>query len=184
MGDGLGEALDGPLAGAVDGDEGHAALRADAGDLLDQAARGNLAVAHGLHGGARHVQHAEEIHLHLPPDLRVAELLEAAGQPVAGVVDHDVHAPELGERRVERGQDRGFRRHVQRQREVVFRRRVREAQSARVPRRRHHVLALVQRFLRVVFPEPRRRARDEEDSRHGGVVVVVFDMSVFIFDFA
>ena len=104
---GLCEALDGPLGGAVDAKRRHANLATDAGHLLDQPAT-RLLLAHRLHCLARHVDQAEVVDFHLPPDLLIGEFFKAPGQTVAGVVHHDVDAGELLECGVEGGLDGGF----------------------------------------------------------------------------
>ena len=104
--DGLGKALDGKLGGIVHAEQGHADLAADRGDLLDQPALRPLR-PHRLQRAPGHVDQAEEVDLHLLPDLALAERLEFAAQPVPGVVADDVDAAELLEGGVEGGVDGG-----------------------------------------------------------------------------
>lgn len=168
MGDGLGKALDGPFTGTVEAEQRHAALATDAGDVLDEPTLRRLTVAHDLHGGARDVDQAEEVDLHLLPDLLVGILLKAAREAVAGVVDDDVDALEFRQCRRKGLLDRLPVRHVQSHREEIVRCRSLEFQCRGVARRRHDVVASVEHFLRVEVSKPRRRARDEEYSRHNG----------------
>ncbi len=113
------EALDGPLRGAVDGEHGHAALAADGGDLLDNAAGGSL-FAHDLHGFAGDGDEAEEVDVHLFVDLGLFKFFKGAAEPVAGVVDDDVDAAEFFEGGIEGGGDGGGVGDVEFEGEVVF----------------------------------------------------------------
>lgn len=111
--DSLSETLDRPLTSTVDAEVRHTALATNTGDLLDQTTLRRLSIAEYLHGGPGDIDEAEEIDLELLPDLGLGVLLEAAGQAVAGVVDDDVDALELGQRLRERLLDRLLVRHVQ-----------------------------------------------------------------------
>ena len=120
MGNGFGEAFDGPFRRVVDAEGRHAALAANRCHLLDQAARGFL-LAHGLHGFAGDVDEAEVVNFHLFADLVVGEFFEATGEAVAGVVDDDIDAVELFEGCGEGVIDGRFGGHVEGEGEVVFR---------------------------------------------------------------
>jgi hypothetical protein len=99
----LREPLDRPLRRAVDAEQRHAPLPADRSHLLDQPAARRLRPPHHPERFARHVHQPEEVDFHLRPDLRVAELLECAGEAVPSVVDYDVYSAEL----VQRGDEGG-----------------------------------------------------------------------------
>jgi hypothetical protein len=59
--------------------------------------------AHDGQDGPGDVEGAEEVRLHLGPELGVADLLEVAGVEVPGVVDQGVDAPEPPDGRVDGG---------------------------------------------------------------------------------
>lgn len=168
MGHRLREPLDRPFTRTIKTEKRHAALRANARDLLNQSARRTLLVAHHLHRGARNVQHAKEIDLHLSSDLGLGVFLEAAGEPVARIVDDDVDAGEFREGRAEGGGDASFVAYIESQGEVVVWRGVAETELRWVAGGGHHVFSAVQYFLRVEFPEAGRGPGYEEYSWHIG----------------
>lgn len=92
--DGLGKALDRPLARAIDREQRHAALPADGRDLLDFAALRFL-LAHRLERVPGHFEQAEEVDFHLFARLGLADGFEFAAEAVAGVVADDVDAAEV-----------------------------------------------------------------------------------------
>ncbi len=162
---GFGEALDGPLGRAVDGEHGHATLAADGGDLLDDAA-GGLLFTHDLHGFAGDGDEAEEIDVHLLVDLGVFELFKGTAEAVAGVVDHDVDAAKLLEGGVEGGGDGGVVGDVEFDGKVVFLRGVFEGEGGGVAGGGDGDVALVEDFLDEVLAEAGGGAGDKEDARH------------------
>ena len=93
-------ALEGELRGRVGGAElpaDDAGGRGDGDDLA--AALG----AHDRQDRAGDVERAEEVGLHLRPELGVADLLEVAGVEVAGVVDEHVDPSEPLDGRIDGG---------------------------------------------------------------------------------
>ena len=112
------KALNRPFGGTVKTEEGNAALPTNRSDLLNHAAA-RLLLTHRLHGDARDVDQAEEVDVHLLADLVFLQLLEAARQAVAGVVDHQVDAAELVKRGFEGVFDGRFVCHVEPAGQVV-----------------------------------------------------------------
>lgn len=101
----LGEAFDGPLAGAVDCECWDTGLTSNGSDLLDLAAGWRVLLSHDLQSFSCDIDQAKEVDLHLCSNLLVVETLELAAQAIACVVDDDVDTSELLQSFLERSID-------------------------------------------------------------------------------
>ncbi len=86
-GQGLGQAFQGPFAGAIDAGAGPDGQARDRGDIDDPP---GPAGAHGRQDGLQQGQRTDDIGLELGADLVERGLLDRPDQAVAGVVDQDV----------------------------------------------------------------------------------------------
>jgi hypothetical protein len=86
-GQGLGQAFQRPLAGAIDAGAGPDGQARNRGDIDDPP---RPTSAHGRQHGLQHRQRADDIGLELGADLVERGLLDRSDQAVAGVVDQDV----------------------------------------------------------------------------------------------
>ena len=172
--DGLCEPLHRPFARAVDAEQRHTPLPADTRDLLNHPSGRVLLRAHALQRLTRDIEDAEEIDLHLRPDLLITVLLETAREAIPRVVDDDIDAAEVLDRGVEGGGDAGFVGDVEFEREVVFARGgVGEGELGGVAGGGDGSVAGVEDVLRVFAAEAGGGAGDEEDTRHGFCKFVV-----------
>lgn len=92
LGEGFGQALQGPLGGVVGAQVGEGSDAADGGDLH------NVAAALGAQDGQDGLcdgQRAEEVGLELVAYLLFGDLLDRAEQTVSGVVDHHIQSAEV-----------------------------------------------------------------------------------------
>jgi len=172
---GLGEALHSPFRGAIHREGRHTLLPTDRRDLLDQAALRLLLLSHRLERDSRHVEQAEEVDLHLLPDLLVLVLLEAARETVPRVVAHDVDPAEFLQRLVEGLLDGLLVGHVELAGHVVLVAGAAEGQLVGLAGCGDDVVASVEHFLDVVLAEAGGAAGDQEYSRHCVVFLVFVD---------
>ena len=97
---GLGQAADGELGGAVGAPFFAAAVESQDGRNIEHVSAALRAQAR--QGGAKHVQHAEYIHVEMAAQRIIRQAVQRARRPWALVVDHHVQPAESGDRGIHR----------------------------------------------------------------------------------